>query len=139
MNEREASELFKQHRASGDYGAAAAVMLDWAREAGKPHNLWHANMALLLFAFNLGLYDEALLRAEELKKIDTEDPYLLERIAHVYEAQGRHEEAIASAERAVESAKADAEKAVENGKPEEPSISRGYEDYLARLMEKAGG
>lgn len=96
-------------------------------------------MVLLLFAFNLGLYEEALLRAEELKKIDANDPYLLEMIARVYEAQGRHDEAVASAEKAVDSAKAEAEKADRNGKPEEPSILKGYEDYLAQLMEEAHG
>lgn len=123
MNEWQASELFRQHRASGDYASASTVMLDWAREASKPHNLWHANMVLLLFAFNLGLHDEALLRAEELKRIDADDPYLLEMTARVYEAQGRHSEAITYAERAVESAKVENPLSVEN-----------YGEYLRRLL-----
>ena len=139
MNERQASELFKQHRASGDYASASTVMLDWAQEAGKRHNLWFANMACLLFAFNLGLYEEALIRAEELKRIDADDPYLLEMSARVYEAQGRHDEAVASAEKAVKSATADAEQAAKRGKPEEPSILKSYEDYLAQLTAKADG
>jgi len=85
MNERQASELFKQHRANSDYDAAA-VMLSWAWETGKRHNLWFANMACLLFAFDLGLHEEALQRTEELKNIDADDPYLLEMTARIYEA-----------------------------------------------------
>ena len=139
MNERQASELFKRHRANGDYDAAAAVMLSWAWEAGKQHNLWFANMACLLLAFDLGLHEEALRRAKELEKIDADDPYMLKMTARIYEAQGRHEEAAASAERAVESATADAEQAAERGKPEEPSILKSYEDYLTQLREEPRG
>ena len=60
--------------------------------------------------------------------------------ARIYEAQGRHDEAIVSAEQAVESAKTDAQKALERGKPEEPSILRSYEAYLSLLKRpnKAG-
>lgn len=136
MNERQASELFKRHRANGDYDAAAAVMLSWARETGKRHNLWFANMACLLFAFELGLHEEALRRAEELEKIDADDPCPLEMIARIYEALGRHDETVASAEKAVKSATADAEQAAERGKPEEPSILKSYEDFLAQLKGK---
>jgi len=130
--------LFKRHRAGGDYASASTVMLDWAREAGKRHNLWFANMACLLFAFDLGLHEEALRRAEELTKLDADEPALLEMIARIYEAQGRHDEAILQAQKAVESAKADAEQAAERGKPQEPSILKSYEDYLAQLIGKAG-
>jgi tetratricopeptide (TPR) repeat protein len=130
-------ELFKRHKADGDYDAASTVMLGWAQEAGKRHNLWFANMACLLFAFKSGLHEEALQRAEELKNIDADDPYTLEMIARIYEAQGRHDEAVASAEKAVKSATADAEQAAERGKPEDPSILKSYEDYLAQLTTKA--
>ena len=123
MNERQASELFKRHRANGDYAAAAAVMLSWARETGKRHNLGFANMACLLFAFDLGSCEEALRRAEELEKIDADDPYPLEMIARIYEAQGRHDEAVASAEKAVKSATADAEQAAGRGKPEDNRVA----------------
>jgi len=115
--------LFKRHRANGDYGAAAAVMLSWARETGKRHNLWGANMACLLFAFDLGLHEEALCRAEELEKIDADDPCLLEMTARIYEAQGRHSEAITYAKRAVESAEL-----------EDPLNRENYREYLRQLL-----
>ena len=123
MNERQASELFKRHRATDDYDAAAAVMLSWARETGKRHNLWGANMACLLFAFDLGLHEEALCRAEELEKIDADDPCLLEMTARIYEAQGRHSEAITYAKRAVESAEL-----------EDPLNRENYREYLRQLL-----
>lgn len=122
MNLKQASGLFRHYKAEGDYASASTVMLDWAAEAGRPHNLWHANMALLLFAFNLGLYDEALLRVQELNKMDAEDPYLLEMTARICEAQGRRSEAITFAERAVERAEV-----------EEPLNRANYADYLRRL------
>lgn len=125
MNQRQASELFKKHKADGNYDAASIVMLDWAKETGKPHNIWHANAVLLLFAFNLGLYEEALRSAEELKQIDEDAPFLLDMLARIYEAQGRYCEAIASAERAVESAKA-----------EGPLILVGYETTWHRSGRK---
>ena len=123
MNERQASELFKRHRANGDYDAAAAVMLSWARETGKRHNLWFANMACLLFAFELGLHEEALRRAEELEKIDADDPGLLGMTARIYEAQGRHGEAITYARRAVESAEV-----------EDPLNRESYREDLRQLL-----
>ncbi len=123
MNLRQASELFRQYRAEGDYASASTVMLDWAREAGKPHNLWHANMVLLLFAFDLGLHEEALLRAAELEKIDAGDPHLLVMTARIYEAQGRHSEAITCAEQAVESAEV-----------EDPLNRENYAEYLRQLI-----
>ena len=115
--------MFKRHRANGDYDAAAAVMLSWARETGKRHNLWGANMACLLFAFDLGLHEEALCRAEELEKIDADDPCLLEMTARIYEAQGRHSEAITYAKRAVESAEL-----------EDPLSRENYREYLRQLL-----
>ena len=122
MNQRQATELFRKHRVDGDYASAQTVMLEWARETGKPHDLWHANMALLHFAFDLGLYQEALDRAEDLKKIDAEDPYLLEILSRICEAQGRHGEAITYAERAVKCAEVT------------DTLNReGYREYLARL------
>ncbi len=123
MNLKQASELYRRYRAEGDYTSASTVMLDWAREAGKPHNLWHANMVLLLFAFNLGLYEEALRRVQELKKIDADYPYLLEMTARIYEAQGRHNEAVAYAERAVQRAEVG-----------DPLNRENYGEYLRKLL-----
>ena len=103
-------------------------MLDWARGAGKPHNLWHANMVLLLLASNLGLHEEALRRAEELKGVDANDPYLLEMIARVYETQGRQSEATTYARKAVQKAEL-----------EDPLIRESYEEYLRHLLASNDG
>lgn len=106
MNTKQTLEQFKQLKKNKDFVGAAAMMRLWAAgQSEKPGDLWLAEMALLLMAIGLDLYQEAAVCIEALQALDSSYPDLLSLMALVEARQGRLGQAIVYAEQAAANAK----------------------------------